>query len=74
MLRMDLILNRKNKNGYSFIQLEYAWGLPFNLLTNPKLIVNRDRFPVKKTSDLLLLSSDYVSLSQNGLTWDVNHG
>ena len=73
-LRMDLILNRKNKNGHSFIQLEYAMGSAIQSFDQPKvLIVNRDRFfPVKKTSDLLLLSSDYVSLSQNGLTWDVN--
>ena len=73
-LRMDLILNRKNKNGHSFIQLEYAMGSAIQSFDQPKvLIVNRDRFfPVKKTSDLLLLSSDYVSLFQNGLTWDVN--
>jgi len=72
-LLLDLILNKKSTNGYDFIQLEYAMGSAIRSFPNAQaLIVPRSRFfPVKKTSDLLLLLSDATFFNDIGeLVWD----
>lgn len=75
-LSMDLILNNKSKNNYSFIQMEYAMGSAIQSFHDANaLIVPRQRFfPIKKTSDLLLLLSDYTELDSSGhFSWNENH-
>ena len=72
-LLLDLILNKKSKNGFDFVQLEYAMGSAIQSFDNAcAMIVPRSRFfPVKKTNDLLLLLSDVVSFNDDGqLSWD----
>jgi UTP--glucose-1-phosphate uridylyltransferase len=73
LLNLDLIQNRKVMNGQSIIQLEYAMGSAIRSFNKPiSMIVPRQRFfPVKKTSDLLLLLSDYAYWNESGyLQWD----
>ncbi len=72
-LFLDLILNKKSKNGYDFVQLEYAMGSAIRSFSNAQaMIVPRSRFfPVKKTSDLLLLLSDLTYFNDDGdLVWN----
>ncbi len=72
-LNLDLILNKKESHGYSFIQLEYAMGSAIQSFENAQvLVVPRQRFfPVKKTTDLLRLLSDLVHIDSSGfLNWD----
>jgi len=72
-LELDLIRNYKSNNDGDFIQMEYAMGSAIQSFFDSKgLIVPRSRFfPVKKTSDLLLLISDVCSWTPSGkLVWD----
>ena len=75
-LSLDLILNKKSTSNYSFVQLEYAMGSAIQSFSNAQvMIVPRHRFfPVKRTTDLLLLLSDYVEFSESGIPiWDSQH-
>ena len=72
-LELDLIRNYKSNNDGEFIQMEYAMGSAIRSFSDAKgLIVPRSRFfPVKKTSDLLLLISDVCSWTPSGQPiWD----
>ena len=74
-LALDLILNKKVKDGVSFIQMEYAMGSAIQSFSDAQaMIVPRSRFfPVKKTSDLFLLLSDFTRFDSSGqLQWDDN--
>lgn len=75
-LVMNLILNKKKINHTSVIQLEYAMGSAIQSFSNSAaLMVPRSRFfPIKKTSDYLLLRSDYTTVQSNGrLSWNLDY-
>ncbi len=63
--RLPLIINPKTVQGQKVVQLETAMGSAISVFAKSKaLLVPRTRFmPVKKTSDLLLMRSDFFSLS-----------
>lgn len=67
-LHLDLIQNEKVVDGHAVIQLETAMGAAISHFERSGVVkVNRQRFlPVKKTSDLLVMRSDLVTLHQNG--------
>ncbi len=72
---LPLIVNPKICNGTGIIQLETALGAAIQLFDKTKtVIVNRNRFlPVKKTSDLLVVTSDIVqTTSKNTLTFNAD--
>jgi len=72
-LSLDLILNKKSSKGYDFVQLEYAMGSAIRSFSKAQaMIVPRSRFfPVKKTSDLMLLLSDLTYFNDDGdLVWN----
>ena len=71
-LTLDLILNKKNLHGKPVIQLEYAMGSAVQSFEGSQaIIVPRKRFfPIKNTSDLLLLKSDYASINNGEVSWD----
>ncbi len=63
--RLPLIVNPKTVQGQKVLQMETAMGSAISVFAKSKvLLVPRVRFmPVKKTSDLLLMRSDFFSLS-----------
>ena len=72
-LMLDLIKNKKKQNNIDVYQLEYAMGSAIQSFIGAKAMeVPRKRFfPVKKTSDLLLLLSDYTQWTDAGdMIWD----
>ncbi|MEC8678581.1 MAG: UTP--glucose-1-phosphate uridylyltransferase, partial [Candidatus Margulisiibacteriota bacterium] len=72
-LRLDLIQNKKSARDGAFIQMEYAMGSAIQSFPGAMgMIVPRTRFfPVKRTSDLLLLMSDFCTWNSSGqLVWD----
>ena len=72
-LTLDLIKNPKNHHDQSVIQMEYAMGSAIQSFKEAQvMVVPRTRFfPVKRTSDLLLLLSDCCQWGSDGqLTWD----
>ncbi|MBT5953596.1 UTP--glucose-1-phosphate uridylyltransferase [bacterium] len=64
---LPLIANPKTINNTNIIQLETAMGAAINLFDNAiTCVVPRTRFlPVKKTSDLMLLRSDFLIKENN---------
>jgi UTP--glucose-1-phosphate uridylyltransferase len=68
-LDLDVIANRKIVKGQPVLQLETAIGTAFNCFPEAVgLTVPRDRFlPVKRTSDLLYLWSDFFQLERGSL-------
>ena len=72
-LQLDLIQNQKLGKYGSFIQMEYAMGSAIQSFPDAMgMVVPRTRFfPVKRTSDLLLLISDLCTWNSAGqLVWD----
>lgn len=67
--RLPLIVNPKMVQGQKVVQLETAMGSAISVFEKSKvLLVPRSRFlPVKKTSDLLLMRSDFFELSEDFL-------
>lgn len=76
---LPLIANPKTVNNRNIVQLETAMGAAINLFDNAiTCVVPRTRFlPVKKTSDLMLLRSDFLIKENNSYTFskyvDVNN-
>ena len=73
--KIPVIFNQKKHKTDSFVQFESAMGAGINLFEKASCIqVDRTRFfPVKKTSDLLLLRSNLVCKSKAGsLDWKKN--
>ena len=73
--KLDIIKNKKVRDAQPVIQMEYAMGSAIQSFSDAQvLVVPRTRFfPVKRTSDLLLLLSDCCSWSDSGqLDWDPN--
>ncbi len=62
--RLPLIVNPKTVQGQEVVQLETAMGSAISVFGKSKaMLVPRTRFmPVKKTSDLLLMRSDFFDL------------
>ena len=71
-LDLGLIVNRKKIKKQNVLQLETAVGSAFNSFPGAMgMNVPRGRFlPVKKTSDLLLVQSDFFSLNRGTLKRD----
>jgi UTP--glucose-1-phosphate uridylyltransferase len=67
-LQLPVIVNPKQVHGTHVIQLEQALGAAIAAFSGAIAVtVSRDRFiPVKATSDLLLLQSDYYTKHQDG--------
>ena len=72
-LQLPTIVNKKNIDGTDCIQLETAMGSAISCIEGASAIcVARDRFyPVKKTSDLLLLRSDLFKQNEAGRLYRV---
>jgi UTP--glucose-1-phosphate uridylyltransferase len=67
-LQLPVIVNPKQVNGTHVVQLEQALGAAIEAFSGAIAVtVSRDRFiPVKATSDLLLLQSDYYTKQHDG--------
>lgn len=67
-LDLPLIVNCKQVDGRDVVQLETAMGAAIALFDFARaVLVARDRFlPVKKTSDLMVLQSDYIEKTADG--------
>jgi UTP--glucose-1-phosphate uridylyltransferase len=72
-LSLSLMVNPKTVNQTPIIQLETAMGSAIKCFSNTSsIIVPRTRFfPVKNTTDLLLIRSDFLQKNQNG-TFQIN--
>ena len=68
-LQLPVMINHKMVHQTEVIQFETAMGAAIRCFKNSACIhVERDRFfPVKKTSDLLLLQSNLVTKSEHGM-------
>ncbi|MBW6515749.1 MAG: UTP--glucose-1-phosphate uridylyltransferase [Candidatus Cloacimonetes bacterium] len=67
LFMLPIILNTKDVEGTSVIQIETAMGAAISMFSSSKaLIVPRERFaPVKKTNDLLTIWSDAYTLTDD---------
>ncbi|MDD3050942.1 MAG: UTP--glucose-1-phosphate uridylyltransferase [Candidatus Cloacimonetes bacterium] len=67
IIKLPLILNKKNVDGIKVYQIETAMGSAISLFENSKaVVVPRTRFaPVKKTNELLCIWSDAYKLTDD---------
>jgi UTP--glucose-1-phosphate uridylyltransferase len=68
LIELPIIVNPKKVENHPVIQLECAMGAAISTFGRAcSIVVDRDRFlPVKKTSDLLILQSDFVLKDDKG--------
>jgi UTP--glucose-1-phosphate uridylyltransferase len=68
IIELPMIANNKEVDSQKVVQLESAMGSAIGSFNKAcSIVVERDRFlPVKKTSDLMVIQSDYVEKHKNG--------